>query len=57
MKIEIIQQNQRRLERLIKHKPAHLNKAEAFKLFNNPQYNIYSKLLEVGQEQYIHEYV
>ncbi|AVL77830.1 MULTISPECIES: C45 family autoproteolytic acyltransferase/hydolase [Staphylococcus] len=37
-------ESEARLERLIKHKPAHLNKAEAFKLFNNPQYNIYSKL-------------
>src|SRR5699024_10570790 len=37
-------ESEERLKRLINHKPTNLNKADAFQLFNDPQYQIYSKL-------------
>lgn len=47
------QESKERLARTVKQTHAQLNKNEAFKLFNDPQYNIYSKLLEVGQVLFI----
>ena len=38
------QESKERLARTVKQTHAQLNKNEAFKLFNDPQYNIYSKL-------------
>lgn len=38
------QESKERLARTVKQTHAQLNKHEAFKLFNDPQYNIYSKL-------------
>ncbi|MCU5746183.1 C45 family autoproteolytic acyltransferase/hydrolase [Staphylococcus sp. SQ8-PEA] len=40
------QESKERLQRVLKNVPQHVAAQEAFKVFNNPQYNIYSKLFK-----------